>query len=209
MKSRAIYPLIIVLIFLTACKTTTPAPTVDAGLIATEAILTYQADLTRNAPPTPTDTLQPSNTPTITETILPTLAISLEPPSGPDIAELIDQTPPDGAEIGVGQKFDIVWTIRNIGTTTWNKKYKYRYFSGTVFCELNEYYLRENVAPGQTVKLIVDAYGRPTPATYNMNWVLTNEDGVNFYPVNVTVKVVKGATKTPTDLPTDTPTPDH
>jgi hypothetical protein len=48
---------------------------------------------------------------------------------------------------------------------------------------------------------------RSYPGRFNTNWVLTNADGVNFYPLNLQVSFVEGPTQTPTPTHTPTATP--
>lgn len=106
--------------------------------------------------------------------------------------------------MGAGTKFDMIWTVENIGSSTWTRRFAVRYFSGWAMGEQNIFYLREEVAPGGQTNLVVDMVAPKDPGVYTTNWVLSNAEGVNFQVLTLTLKVVKGSTATPTGLPTPT-----
>jgi hypothetical protein len=199
----------------------TPAPTIDTNAIFTAAAVTIQAQLTENAKLAP----QASNTPLPTETLvpLPTLpplpgqdtvvpgqtleatafvisTLALPTASripAADKAQWLANSPADGTVFAPGDKFDIVWTIKNVGTTTWSKLYTYRYYSGAKLNEdKNSYFLRSEVLAGQQGDMIVDGQAPSTPGEYYTLWVITNADGTNFGQFDITIKVVAN-TKTP------------
>lgn len=210
-KSATLWLLLLVLVV--GCTPNSAAtPTIDANLLATQVVQTFQAQLTASAPPaTRTPTMTITVAPTSMETSsLPTLSMAtatLTLASVKDRADWVANSPVDGAEIGINERFDIVWTVRNIGETTWTKRYKIRYYSGWAIGERGEYYFREEVPPGGMTNLIVDAMAPRFTGDYTTTWVLSNEDGINFYSVTLKVRVVSGPTSTPTDLPTWTPVP--
>ena len=61
----------------------------------------------------------------------------------------------------------------------------------------------KNVAPGESVDLIVDGKTSGLKGEKSATWVITNKDGVNFYAFTITLKFTgKEATAVnPTDLP--------
>jgi hypothetical protein len=209
--------LIVALVFgmlLAACSVETPSPTAtsDPNAVATAAVRTFAAELTSSAAQTPsaTATREPSPTvvtPAVTQT--PEVQITPGPivTNSPDQAELVDQSPPDGSEVGINTEFDAVWVVRNAGTTTWTRQYSIRYFSGAMFAQTDRYFFPRDVPPGEEVRLVVDMIARSYPGRFNTNWVLTNADGVNFYPLNLQVSFVEGPTQTPTPTHTPTATP--
>jgi hypothetical protein len=200
----------------------TQVPTVDTNAIFTAAAVTIQAQLTETAnampqptnPPPPTETLVPlptlpplpgqdtvvpgQATTEATAFVLPTLALpTASRMPAADKAQWIANSPSDGTVMSPGEKFDIVWTIKNVGTTTWTKEYLYRYYSGAKLNEdKNSYHLRAEILPGQQGDLFVDAKAPATPGEYYTLWVITNKDGTNFGQFDITIKVVKG-TNTP------------
>lgn len=138
--------------------------------------------------------------------VLPSPTIA-RAPSG-DKAEWVRNDPADNTTMDPNVKFDIVWFVKNTGTTTWTKDYKLRYYVGDRFADRNEFKFLEEVAPGQTGRLVADATTPSTRGTYKTTFVLTNKDGVNFFVVDLTIVVgssaeataVAGATHTPTTL---------
>lgn len=182
---------------------------------------TVQAELTRIARMNPSPTPQPTvaiptaviatATPMVATvpvnlTPIATLAFpatatpgqAAQPVTG-DKAQWVANTPEDGASVEAGSKFDIMWTVKNVGTTTWTVKYQYRYYTGDKMYEASSYFLKKEVKPNETIDLYVDAVAPSKSGEYTMLWVLTNENGVNFGQMDIRLKVIPvGATITPT-----------
>jgi len=196
-------------LLLTACSTETPAPTPDLDNLATRAVQTFAVQLSQTAQALPTVT--PSPKPATTLTIDPGVTSTLtatQPAAGIETADkavLVLQSPMDGAELGIKQKFDIIFTVKNDGQTTWTRRYKMRYFSGWEIAETQEIFFPKEVKPGEEVHLIMDAMAPPYTGSYITNWKLSNADGQNFYDLYLKVIVVAGNTSTPTETATATP----
>jgi len=196
-------------LLLTACSTETPAPTPDLDNLATRAVQTFAVQLSQTAQALPTVT--PSPKPATTLTIDPGVTSTLtatQPAAGIETADkavLVLQSPMDGAELGIKQKFDIIFTVKNDGQTTWTRRYKMRYFSGWEIAETQEIFFPKEVKPGEEVRLIMDAMAPPYTGSYITNWKLSNADGQNFYDLYLKVIVVAGNTSTPTETATATP----
>jgi len=128
--------------------------------------------------------------------------------SAADKGEWVSQSPTDNTVVDPNYQFDMVWFVKNTGTTTWTKDYKLRYYVGDRFTDRNEFIFPESVSPGQTGRLVADATAPSTKGTYKTTFVLTNKDGVNFYVVDATIIVgssseatsVAGQTSTPNSL---------
>lgn len=208
-KLRIVLALLLSVTVLSSCLNSAPeSPTPDINMVYTQAAETLAFQLTGTSAAMPTET--PLPTPTNTEMPTATLAGTLPPlgtiapvitlpgfatatlsvPKSPDAALWVDQFPADGALMTAGQKFDIVWKLKNTGTTTWTTKYYYRYFSGTKLHEnTSSYYLKTAVKPDDEVSLIVDAVAPFSGGEYLTTWVITNEAGTNFYVFTLTIKV--------------------
>jgi hypothetical protein len=208
------YLLLAAALLLAACgPKETPEPTPDADMIRTAAVITVEAELTQQAlmNPTATSTIPPTPEPTPTSDIptlipigegtqaasdsgtlpgLPT-ATQAPPPSAtaPDKAAWISNSPTDGSVLQPGQKFDIRWTVKNIGTTTWNTTYSIRFFSGNISTDKNFYNFRAETKPDGTAEFIVDATAPVAPGDYYTWWKLTNDQGVNFGDIDISIKV--------------------
>ena len=221
-RFRVLFVLLVLL--LPACgskseKTPTPGP--DA--IYTSAAQTVAVQLTQNAAnfpsATPTNTVTPVP-PTNTQAVA-TVAVSTAmqqvtiPPTLPvtnDLVEFIGNDPADGTVFEPGEAFTVTWTLKNVGQTTWTTSYQIRFFSGErLGTGSNSYSFPQAVAPGQTLSISAE-FTAPTKAgEYKSNWVLTNADGLNFYPVYTVIKVGAAsatATSTKTSAPAMTNTPD-
>ncbi len=202
-----------------------PAPTVDTNMIFTAAAQTVQAQITETAAAAPTATELATNTPqSVTTLEVPTLApigsgsdttglltatplFTLAPLPGastatpalaaaPDKADWVSQEPSDGTKLARKAKFDIKWTVKNSGTTTWNTNYTIRQWAGDKLTEKNTYKFREEVKPGDSTTLIADGIAPDKDGEFHTVWVLTNDQGQNFYIVDLTVQVGK-MTSTP------------
>ena len=207
-KHIGIYSLLLISMLLAACgPTVTPAPTVDVNALYTQAAVTMIAQLTQNAP-TITPTVPATATPAVTATlaalptlpgVLPTLpplatSTSIASASG-DKALYVTQSPSDNTSVKTNQTFNIIWRLRNTGTTTWNNQYAYRFYSASnkIPTSANGYNLTQSVAPNAEVELKVVATAPGTPGTYDTRWVITNAEGVNFSSFDLTINVVQGA----------------
>ncbi len=195
---------------LSACS---PAatPTVDANTAFTQVAGTVQAELTRavTQAPTATFTTQPTETQSPTEgpTIAPTATgptatvmpvfTATKPPS-PDKAEFVSQSVADDTQMDPGQKFTITWTIKNVGTSTWTTAFLLRYYSGDQMGAPATVTFPKEVKPNDTVELSVNMTAPAVQGQYLSNWVLTNNNGVNFYPLFIQIKVGNPPTATPT-----------
>jgi Ig-like domain-containing protein len=220
--------LITSVILMTACngQATPEEPTPDAEMIYTAAAQTVQAQLTQEAllNPTATNTMAPTNTPQPTSTLagVPTLplpglvtpgSVQITLPAiatatlqaGPvaDKAEWIANTPADYTELPNDVDYDIVWTLKNTGTTTWTTDYIYRFYAGDTLHQKSSYKLRKNVAPGESVDITVDGKTSGLKGEKSATWVITNKEGVNFYAFTITLKFTgsESTAVNPTDLP--------
>lgn len=223
-------------LILTACgsaQATATTPTIDANMIYTSAAMTVAAQLTQNAALTP----KPSNTPEATatqpiptaDTTLPTLPLpgaatlapvspgipTLTPPAAanpvqpglPKGYQWISNDPADNTVFVAGTKFDIVWRVKNTGTTTWNTNYTFTHFSGSKFFEKVTYKLRGPVAPGEETSLIVDAIAPAKSGTYYTWWKLKDDMGGGVGDMDLTIIVVQPGETPAAATATVTPTP--
>lgn len=205
-------------------------PTVDANMIYTAAAQTVQAQLTQSAALTPSATATQEATATLSiptaDSSLPTLALpgsstqsstvqpiatltpiglttqSVNPPASAKVFQWISNDPADGTVINAGTKFDIVWTVKNTGTTAWNTSYSYAYFSGDKYFDHLRYNLKDTVNAGATVKVIVDATAPTKSGTYYTWWKMVNDQGQNIGDMDLKITVVQ-----PGETPTVTATP--
>jgi hypothetical protein len=186
-------------------------PTPDIPSIQTVAAKTIVAKITLEAALNPTATVAATTEPiVITSTPLPspTAALATEVPTatliptlkpvtggggggvvyptatrraGPDQAQIISQDPKDGTAYSAGYEFDGTWTFKNIGTSTWNTGYEYRFASGTNLAKKKIYTLPKSVKPGESIKIVTDMVTPAQGGRYTTYWQLVNENGDVFY----------------------------
>lgn len=119
-------------------------PTVDVELVRTQAVLTYQVELTQTALAIPTETPTATMSPTTASTLsVPTVgspvALSTAPVGGTaavgsstcyNLAYGADVTIPDGTRMTPGQSFTKTWRVSNTGTCAWEAGFTFNVVSG-------------------------------------------------------------------------------
>jgi len=194
-----------------AAVTPTQAPTVDLkptyDAIATQAVQTMVADMTKNAPTAtpviPTDTPVPTNTipPLPTETPAPTQTptrVFIAWTSTPTATQaayacsITSVSPKSSDKIKVDQDFDGSWSLKNTGTKTWNAGNTDIHFSeGTRFhtgSDLKD--ITSDVAPNGTYTVVIDMKAPSSDGTYTTTWAITLEDG-SVCTLGMTINVTK------------------
>lgn len=138
--------------------------------------------------PTATGFVLPTFTATLTFTPSP-IPATVTPTRTHDQAVWLKQSPPDGATLSPGQDFDMVWTVKNIGTNAWNKSYGYSYASGEKMHKKSSYKLRSAVGIDESIDLVVDMTAPTKEGYYRTAWHLVNEVGEPFYTVTFSFAV--------------------
>jgi len=214
------YMFLAVIVLLSACVSQPSRPTLDPNIIETIAAKTVQAQLevtVRAASPTatpplptpaPTSTMTTVPSPTITATPRPpliltpgttpvTIAIptefstseSVPPPSG-DIGMPLDHDPINGTTMQKNQEFDMTWTVKNAGNTTWNKGYYITFFGGDRIGKGdNVYFLTRTINPGEVGSITVKMAAPDRTGTYESIWMLMNDQQKPFMELNVVIVV--------------------
>lgn len=129
--------------------------------------------------PSPTPTALP---PTLTAT-LPVPTATLKPlptaTSLPFACQVTNQNPANGKNFKPGADFDVVWTVKNVGTTFWNNdEADYRYQSGDKFHQIEVYDISKRVNPGESVDLLADMKAPDKEGKYKTVWVLRQGSNV-------------------------------
>lgn len=190
-------------------------PTTDPNMIYTAAVLTVQVGLTETAAARPTNTPEPpTNTPEPTATEAPTVAPTAEtqqavPTLGSvntvaptqagqrpaattaavgvagDHGAWMSQSPADGTTVAGGTQFQVFWSIKNTGTTTWTKSYKLAYSGGTQLSSVKTVEVDKDVKPGEKYEFYTVGVAPTKAGKYTSYWRLYNGSGVWFYEVYV------------------------
>jgi hypothetical protein len=189
--------------------------TAQYAAIATQAMQDVQAALTQEAlanpteMPTeaPTNTQQPTNTqepPTATSipaTAIPTLAPTNTPvpvtptatavPTRSDlVCQVVSSAPAANTSFTSGTDFDGRWTLKNVGTNTWDKaSIDFAYISGTKFqASVDAIDLPADVSTGNSVELIVDMLAPTDAGNYQTVWAL-KQGNIVFCYVSLSIVV--------------------
>jgi ribosomal protein S10 len=186
----------------------TPTSNVLISTVAaaqTEAVQSVYKTLTQAAALTPSATLPPltaTSQPTVeksktkiastaTKKVAATKKPAPSPTSNAYKCAITSLSPTSGTSITKGKNFDLKVTFRNDGTETWKPTtVDFIYLSGPKFQKTsNVIRLKEDVIPGQSVKLLVEMAATSAKGTQNINWALEQGTGVLFCYVGVTVTI--------------------
>jgi hypothetical protein len=203
----------VLLAILPACS---PAvSTQDTYAIYTAAANTVQAELTNAALLTPsaTATGTATETPLPTPDYSPTPEFSLTPLATAttgqlmDKAEFVGQSIADRTNFPPNSPFRVVWTLRNVGPTTWTNQYSLRFIGGNQMGAVSSVPLTTDASYNETTEIGVDFTAPATLGATTSNWCLYNASNQCFYPVFIEIVVASGTGSTPAVTVTITPTP--
>jgi hypothetical protein len=184
MKTKLILSLL-VLTFLSACSSATPASTptpVDIAALQTQAVQDVIGQITQTAAAF-TPTLEPTVAPTETQsppTNTPAPTATATQQVRDNMQFMGDVTVPDGTQITAGQEFLKTWKVKNTGSGTWTKGYSIVWAYGSQELRIPPTYFAEEVLPGQEVEITVKLKGPEKPNTYNGYFRLQNNNGFAF-----------------------------
>lgn len=204
---------VLLLVLLPACS---PAvSTQDTYAIYTAAANTVQAELTNAALLTPsaTATATITETPPPTPDYSPTPEFSVTPQASAttgqlmDKAEFVGQSIADRTNFPPNSPFRVVWTLRNVGPTTWTNQYSLRFIGGDQMGAVSSVALTKDAKYNETTEIGVDFIAPATLGAKTSNWCLYNASNQCFYPVFIEVVVASGTGSTAAITVTITPTP--
>ena len=186
-RKRFITFTVFFVVLLLACSLITPAEPTAQGKAITQALETFQAQLTQTQlafipsevpsatpiPPTATHTPPPTATPsppTPTATNVPC-----------DWARFIkDVNVEDGTVFMPGTEFTKTWRLKNVGTCTWTKDYDLVFVSGDGMNAYASVPFPDTAVPGETIDLSVKLKAPEGGGTYKGYWRLRNANGIVF-----------------------------
>jgi hypothetical protein len=112
------------------------------------------------------------------------------PPSAGDFGIPIDHDPINGTIFQRNQEFDMTWTFRNAGTTTWNKDFYITFFGGDrIGNGDNSYFLGKEIKPGEIGSIYVKMVAPDSTGTYKSIWMMMNDHKKAFMELNVVIEV--------------------
>ena len=155
----------------------------DTGQVATSVAQTVAALNAQNNPAPTIGAQIPTQGPAPTQTLSPLPTLYLPPTATPlpcNWAKLVSETYADGTSININTNFNKTWRIINAGTCTWNSNYRIAFFSGNGMGSPASKLFGHNVAPGQTIDLILPLKVPVTAGTYKGYWHLYSDSNVDF-----------------------------
>lgn len=184
----------------TVAPTETTDPAVIAGLTATAqaAAAPVTPTVAANVTGTPAAGQTPAAGTTTPGATLPAGAVGVPTATqaagapvktSPDKAELIDQSPKDGAKIQKNASFDMTLVMKNSGTSTWTTAYSLVFFAGDRMNSPADYLMPKEVKPGDTVTLRFTLTAPDSSGDKTIVWAMRNADGANFYPLYLKLTV--------------------
>ena len=188
-RNLPVLAVMFVLLFVSACTTTTPTP--DMAKVNTMIAQTVAVQQTRTeiARPTSTPTLAPTptNTPVPpTPTLEPTSAETTVttpsnlPVTGTDGGTWVSSVPEDKTAQLQGRNFSVNVKLMNTGTSTWTTNYGIRYISGDITASEDTYYMPIDVPPGAQIELKVTLTAPAKTGMLRGDWVIFNSTNTAF-----------------------------
>lgn len=219
-KNGALVLTLLAALALSACGNSDAdaTPTVNVELVRTQAVLTYQVELTQTALANPTSTPSPTESPTSAPTLaFPTagspvasattsLVTGGQSSSCYGLSYVKDVTIPDNTDVTPGQSFTKTWQVSNTGTCAWESGFKFNVVGGDAMGG-SAVTLNQRVEPGSLYEFSVPMVA-PTNKSGEVKgtWRLSDANG-NFFGDGVYVLVdVTGTAPTTTTEPTTAPT---
>ncbi len=140
--------------------------------------------------PTPTATIVfifPTATNTPTATNMPTATRQFS--SAGSACELVDQSPGNNSTYSSRERFTVEWTLRNTGSSTWERNsYDFFFSDGRDMHEKDGYDLPRNVRVGNEVTFEVAMRAPGNAGTYTSTWILGTRNNAQCR-VSVTIVV--------------------
>lgn len=177
-KYRALAVLTVFILIASACG----SPAQNESSISTAVAQTVQAGeslaeianlptLTAVSPTEVTITSEPGPTVTTVPVSNPGCTVS---------ALLVGENPPDGVILKPGENFWKTWTLKNIGTCTWDSSYKLVYWSGDLMDGLNSYPFPDVIAPDESKDVSIYLKAPGTTGAFTGYWRIQTPWGSDF-----------------------------
>ncbi len=196
-KMKLLGLLVTMLGLLAACNFPLSSNISEEDAISTSVAQTVAAVDARSQPTVTAIVIQPTNTvstlPTLTPQSTSTSSVPTSTPQPCNQAMLVSESPVDDTTYNAGATFTKTWSLKNIGTCTWNTGYKAVFISGSSMGGPASKALTASVAPGETLALSVSLTAPSSSGTYKGVWNLQDDSGTNFANFWVQIKVGSAA----------------
>lgn len=219
-KKLVVILALVAALVLSACGSSAAdaTPTVNVELVRTQAVLTYQVELTQtalaNPTSTPTATLSPTPAATFAApTIGSPAALVTTPAAGAGqsascygLSYVRDVTIPDGTQMTPGQSFTKTWLVSNTGSCAWEAGFKFNVVSGEAMGG-TAVTLNQRVESGRQYEISVPMVA-PTNKTGKVTgyWRMSDANG-SYFGDQVYVEINVGGAAAPTNTGVSTAVP--
>ena len=171
--------------FFSFAGTSPPATITNSVSVPTETPLASATQAATIQPIEVTQTELPTETPTptITITSTPVDCSTIDPKTGipGNVAHFIgDKTIPSGTVLVPGTVFEKIWSIRNVGSTTWTTGYTIAFGVGNSMGSNAAIRFPSVVEPGECVDLTISRRAPAAPDTYRGSWILQDDKQKRF-----------------------------
>jgi len=99
------------------------------------------------------------------------------------LAELVEETIPDGTVFEVGDGFVKTWVVRNSGVCAWGEDFRWQLVSGHDLKGVTDVKIaREDVQPGDTITISIEMSAPITPGPYHSVYKIFTDEGGEVTP---------------------------
>lgn len=113
------------------------------------------------------------------------------------LAELVDETIPDGTVLGMGEGFIKIWNIRNAGVCEWTEDFRWVLTDGRDFRGPTNFRLGKSVMPGEILQIALELSTPSAPDNYEAIYKIETEDGALVTPNGFWIRIVVVETEEP------------
>jgi hypothetical protein len=106
------------------------------------------------------------------------------------LAELVDETIPDGTKMGPGQGFIKIWNIRNAGVCEWTEDFHWVLTDGEDFRGPVDLRFGKTVMPGEVLKVALELSTPNVPGSYEGIYKIINEEDALVTPNGFWIRIV-------------------
>jgi len=170
-------------------------------MVSTAAAQTVEARFTEMAentvvPEASATKVEAESPPESTLAPIPTdTPISSIAPEGCLVANLVNETIPDGTVLQTSEYFTKRWYIQNNGECTWNQEYQLIYWSGDLLGGYTAYNFPDIAQPGEIIEAAIQLRAPDSVGNYTGYWKMQSRSGYIFgvgennVPISVNIDV--------------------
>jgi Ig-like domain from next to BRCA1 gene/3-keto-disaccharide hydrolase len=121
-----------------------------------------------------------TTSPSVISTIPAIVNTAPATPDCTDMAKFEGETIPDNSAVAPGQEFIKIWTLRNVGTCTWNPEYALVLVKGEAMGGTSPSPIGTNVKPNNTIQIYLPQKAPDNSGEHQGSWMLRSPSGRVF-----------------------------